>query len=412
MPKKVAELSPVEVRHLSGRGTYYVGGVSGLLLQISKTGSKSWILRVNVGKARRNIGLGGFPDVSLAEARQKARKKRELIERGIDPIAERLAAQARLKANQGITFDQARDQALQLKAKEFRNTKHVQQWHRTLEVYASPIIGKLPVSDVSLDHVVSILEPIWLVKTETASRVRGRIEYVLSWATVRSYRQGLNPARWRGNLDAILPKPSKVTKVQHFKALAIDDIPGFFAALHQRTGFAARAVELVVLTACRSGEIRGACWAEIDLKARAWTVPATRMKIEREHRIPLSDPAIAILHQLPRLAGSDLVFPSAQGRPLSDATLAAVLKRMGVDATVHGLRSTFRDWCSERTAYSRDVAEMALAHAIADKTEAAYRRGDLFAKRARLMADWARFCVEGSEAGTVTPIGVANIEPR
>lgn len=406
-PKKAKELTALEVKRLTKPGLHAVGGVAGLYLQVTHSGARSWILRATVGKRRRDIGLGGYPDVPLAQAREKAREARELIKQGIDPVEQRKAARTALIAAQAsrITFDQAAARFLSSKRHEFKNAKHAAQWESTLKTYASPIIGRLPVSEVELPHIVEILEPIWTTKTETASRLRGRIEAVLAWATVAGYRSGDNPARWKGHLDAVLPKPSKVAKVKNHRALPIDDMGAFMVALRKREGMAAKALEFLILTAARSGEVRGATWDEIDLKAKVWTIPAERMKAGKEHRVPLSDPAVALLEALPRLAGSPYVFPSARGGMLSDMALSALMKRMAVDAVPHGFRSTFRDWCAERTNYPREVAEMALAHTISDKVEAAYRRGDLFEKRRRLMADWARFCDTTQKAsGEVVPL--------
>ncbi|MEE4300950.1 MAG: integrase arm-type DNA-binding domain-containing protein [Pseudomonadales bacterium] len=400
MPKRAKELSAVEVRRLAARkGCHAVGGVAGLYLNVKPTLAASWLLRTMVGARRREMGLGPYPAVTLARAREKARHARELIEAGRDPAEERKAARAALVAAQRrMTFADATDAYLALREAEFRNPKHAAQWRTTLETYAHPVFGTVPVADVELAHVVAALEPIWTTKTETASRVRGRIEAVLSWATVAGHREGDNPARWKGHLDQVFPAPSKVARVSHFAALPFDDLPGFVTALRGRDGMAARAVEFAILTAARSGEVRGATWAEIDREGAVWTVPRDRMKAGKEHRVPLSEPALALLEALPRFAGSDLVFPGARGGQLSDASLGAVLKRMGVPVTVHGFRSTFRDWTAERTAYARDVCEMALAHVIESGTERAYRRGDLLEKRRRLMAEWARFA-EGAGAG-------------
>lgn len=394
MPKKVEEVSALLVKRLSRRGLHAVGGVAGLHLQIIPSGAKSWILRVMVGSKRRDIGLGGYPDVPLAAARERAREAREQIRQGLDPVSERRAAKARLASSQAntITFDDAVRRFLAIKAHEFRCSKHTAQWASTLAAYASPKIGRLRVADVDLHAVVAVLEPIWTEKTETASRLRGRIESVLAWATVNGYRTGDNPARWKGHLDAVLPKPGKVAKVVHHRALPIDAMPAFMRALRQREGMAAKGLEFAILTAARSGEVRGATWDEIDLDNDVWTVPASRMKAQREHRVPLSESAQQLLKKLPRLDGIDLVFPAPHGGRMSDVTLLAVLRRMTIDATPHGFRSTFRDWCAERTHYPSMVAEMALAHTIGDKVEAAYRRGDLFAKRRELMSDWACFC--------------------
>ena len=272
------------------------------------------------------------------------------------------------------------------------------RWRPTPE----PLIGRLLVRDVTTTHVLKVLEPIWSTKNETASRLRNRIELVLDWATTRGFRGGPNPARWRGHLDKTLPKPSKVAKVEHHEALPVDDVGAFMLKLRAAEGMGARALEFTILTAARSGETRGARWSEINLDAKLWTISAERMKAGREHRVPLSAAAIGLLERLPRKEGVELVFPGTKARPLSDMTLTAVLRRMRVDAVPHGFRSTFRDWCAERTSYPSEVAEMALAHAVGDKVEAAYRRGDLYEKRVRVMADWAAFLNRGeTRRGTV-----------
>lgn len=392
MPRKANEMGASEVRKLKP-GVHAVGGVSGLLLSVKDTGARSWVLRVVVGSKRRDIGLGGFPDVPLAQAREKARETKEQIRQGIDPVEARKAARAALMAAsaKNITFDEAARQFLKSKTREFSNPKHIQQWSSTLETYASPVIGRLPVDKVELAHIVKILEPLWQAKTETATRLRGRIEGVLAYATASGFREGDNPARWGGNLDAVLPKPGKLKKVKHHRALPWQEVADFVVKLREREGMAARALELLVLTATRSGEVRGATWPEIDLQAKTWTIPAERMKAGKEHVVPLCSDAVKLLKALPRFEGTDLVFPSARGGMLSDMTMGKVLKLMQVDATAHGFRSTFRDWCSEQTNYPRDVAEMALAHTIPSAVERAYRRGDLLTKRTRLMADWCKF---------------------
>jgi integrase len=339
------------------------------------------------------MGLGSFPTVTLAEAREKARQHRALVTQGIDPIASRRAASSAASAERQAqkTFSEAAAQYIAQHEKSWKNAKHQAQWAATLRTYAEPLIGKLLVGDIRSAHVIAVLEPIWTTKTETATRVRSRIELVLDYAAARGYRQGLNPARWKGNLDAALPTASKVAPVRHHAAVEVKEVAVFMKRLRSQDGFGARALEFAVLTAARSGEVRGATWAEIDLKAALWTVPAARMKAGREHRVPLSKPAIRLLRSLPGgRRPEDYVFPGMRG-PLSDMSLTAVLRRMGVSATAHGFRSTFRDWVSEYTEHSREVAEMALSHVIGDKVEAAYRRGDLLEKRVALMTDWASF---------------------
>lgn len=406
MARKAKELGPLAVSRLSAPGMHAVGGVAGLYLQILPSGGKSWVLRLMVGGRRRDMGLGGFPDVTLAGAREAARKAREKVAEGVDPIEERRARKSALKAESAklVTFDEATKAYIAAHGDSWRNDKHRQQWENTLATYASPQIGKLAVRDIELAHVLAVLEPIWKTRTETATRLRGRIERILGWATTRGYREGLNPARWRHHLDQQLAAPKRIAKTQHHPALPIDGMGDFMQRLRKAEGMGARALEFVVLTAARTGEVRGARWSEIDLAARVWTVPAERMKAGKEHRVPLSDDAVALLEKLPRVAGSDLVFPSSRLGELSNMTLTAVLRRMKLPVTTHGFRSTFRDWAAERTNYPRDVAEMALAHSIGDKVEAAYRRGDLFAKRQRMMAEWARFVSQPAKAGNVVGI--------
>lgn len=393
MPKIALELSALEVSRLKAPGLVSVGVVPGLCLQVSPTGARSWILRAKVGSKRRDMGLGQFPAVTLAQAREKARQARELISNGQDPILERERAQSRLKAEQAsvITFEAAARAFMDAKSAEWSNPKHAAQWSATLATYAFPVIGKLHVADVKQTHVLQILEPIWVAKTETASRLRGRIENVLDWAKARGYRKDENPARWRGHLDKLLSAPEKTTKTVHHAAVPINEVGAFYTTLQQRPGMAARALEFALLTAARSGEVRGATWAEIDLDAGLWMIPAERMKARKEHRVPLSEPAIRILRTLPHLEGSEFVFPAPRAGALSDMALSAVMRRMGLEYVPHGLRSTFRDWTAERTSYPRELAEMALAHTIGDKVEAAYRRGDMLERRAHMMQAWADF---------------------
>jgi len=409
VPKKAAPLNALAVSRLSKPGFHAVGTVPGLLMQVTSTGAKTWVLRVMVGTRRRHIGLGGYPETTLAMVHEKARQARGEIADGIDPIERRKAARSALLAAQAkeMTFEQCAAAFIEAKESEWSNAKHGQQWRNTLATYAFPTMGRLLVRDVALPHVLAVLEPIWTTKTETATRLRGRIESVLDWATTRQYRDGLNPARWQGHLDTLLPVPGKVAKVEHHPAVAVGDAGAFMARLRQQAGTGARALEFAILTAARSGEVRGATWAEIDLAGALWVIPAERMKAGREHRVPLSDRAIHILKALPRIEGNDLVFSAPRGGQLSDMTLTAVMRRMDVAAVPHGFRSTFRDWASERTNYPRDVAEMALAHAIGDKVEAAYRRGDLFEKRRRMMAAWAAFLDKVEQGGEVVPINQA-----
>jgi integrase len=384
-------------------------------------------LRAKVGTLRRDIGLGGFPGVTLSQARDKAREARAKIEGGIDPVEERKAMKAALVAAQrrGLTFADAVDRCLAAKLDAFKNAKHRQQWENTLATYATPDLGKMLVQDITTQDVLRVLHPLWLDKTETASRLRGRIEAVLSWATVAGHRSGDNPARWAGNLKELLPPPSKVATEGNHPALALDDAPRWYAALKTREGFGARALEFAALTATRSQEVRGARWDEVDMGKALWIIPGARMKMGKEHRVPLSARAVDMLKALPRLEGNPLVFPAARGGQLSDMTLSATMKRMHeaevahggagfIDrvskrpAVPHGLRSTFRDWVAERTAFPGDMAEVALAHRISSAVEASYRRGDMIEKRRRMMKDWADFMVGNVQGGKVVRIGAGS----
>lgn len=397
MPQKARELSALEVRRLSRPGRWGVGGADGLALQITPSGARSWVLRLTIGGRQREMGLGNFPTVTLAEARESARAHRKLLKEGVDPVAARQAARSAATAERSAqkTFSELAAEYIAQHEKSWKNAKHSAQWTATLHTYAEPSIGRLLVRDIRTAHVIGVLKPIWTSKTETATRVRSRIELVLDYAAAHGYREGLNPARWKGNIDAALPNASKVAPVRHHAAVKVKEVAAFMKLLRQQEGMGARALEFVVLTAARSGEVRGATWSEVDLDAGLWTVTANRMKSGREHRVPLSKPCLRLLRSIPgdHLA-DDPLFPGMRG-PLSDMSLTAVLRRMKVSATAHGFRSTFRDWVSECTDHSGEVAEMALSHAIGDKVEAAYRRGDLLAKRVALMGDWALF-LDGS----------------
>jgi integrase len=395
MPKVADELTALQVSRLMAPGLHFVGGVAGLALQVSPTGSRSWTLRVMVGGKRRDMGLGAYSPtgMTLAKAREGALSARELIRQGVDPIERQRAAQSALRAAvaEALTFRQCAEKYIKAHGAGWKNAKHAQQWENSLAQHAYPILGGVLVRDVKLAQVLAVLEPIWTTTNETAVRLRGRVELVLDWATARGYRDGLNPARWRGHLDKLLPRPSKVNGRAHHPAVPVGDVGAFMVRLRRAEGMGARALEFAILTAARSGEVRGATWGEIDLQAKVWTVPGARMKAGKEHRVPLSKAALAVLAGLPEGRPDDLVFPAVRGGMLSDMTLSAVLRRMEVPAVPHGFRSTFRDWAAERTNFPRDAAEMALAHAIGDKVEAAYRRGDLFEKRRVMMEDWASF---------------------
>ncbi len=398
MPKKADDLTAIEVKRLSTQpGRYNVGTVPGLVLVV-RVGSAglvaSWLLRATVGERRSEIGLGGYPAVTLAGAIQAAREKREAIAKGIDPAAARRAT----LATKGQTFAAAAAIYITDHAPSWRNAKHASQWANTLTTYAIPVIGAKHVKDVTADDVLKVLRPIWSTKTETATRVRQRIEVVLDWAAAQGWRDGnqRNPATWKGQIAMALPKPRKVSAVEHHAALGYRDLPAFMDKLRAAPGMGAVALQFAILTAARSGEVRGATWGEIDTDAATWTVPAARMKAGREHRVPLPLEALALLAKLPRFEPDegkpDLLFPGVKGQPLSDMTLTACLRRMAAGVTAHGFRSTFRDWAAEATSHPPEVAEMALAHLVGNATEAAYRRGDLFDKRRALMADWGRYC--------------------
>jgi integrase len=370
----------------------------GLYLQVTPSGAKSWIFRFMLHGRAREMGLGPLHTISLAEARERARECRKLRLDGIDPVEARSAKRAkeRLAAATAMTFAECAERYIAAHRTGWRNPKHAAQWPSTLQTYAYPVFGLLPVQAIDTALVTKAIEPIWQAKPETASRVRGRIEAVLDWAKVRGYRDGENPARWRGHLDKLLPARAKVRKVEHHPALPYAVMGEFVASLRQQEGVAARALEFLILTAARTGEVIAARWNEFDLAEKVWTVPADRMKAGKEHRVPLSAAAVAIIEQMQatRVADQQFVFPGGKlGKPLSNMAMLKLLQRMGRgELTAHGFRSSFRDWAAERTNFPREVAEMALAHTVGDKVEAAYRRGDLFAKRRRLMEEWARHC--------------------
>ena len=412
MPKVAKELSALEVGRLTMPGLWAVGVVTGLHLQVSATSTRSWILRAKVGGRRRDIGLGGYPGVPLVDARRLAREAREQIKGGVDPVENGRAQRSRLKSEgaKALTFAQAATACIAAKEPGWRNAKHAAQWRATLETYAYPVIGKLLIQHVERAHVVAVLEPIWSKKAETASRVRSRIEIVLDYAAQKlDLPQYLNPARYRNNLDKVLPQSAR-PKPEHHAAVGIDDAPKFMAKLRTMPGIAPRALEFLALTATRTSEVLGARWSEIDLDAGLWTIPAERMKAARAHTVPLSTAAVDLLRSLPRLhegEGSDdadRVFASPRGGVLSINALRAVMLRMGHTEVPHGLRSTFRDWAAERSTAPHEVAEMALAHTVRDKTEAAYRRGDLLTKRAVLMQQWSDFLDQLREGAQVVPI--------
>jgi integrase len=415
---RIGKLKALSVVREKRPGMYNDGG--GLYLQVT-AGAKSWVFRYwiserdlttgelvrdpTTNKVRgtsREMGLGSCIIVTLNEARDRAAECRRLREKGIDPIEARREArqQGALEKAKTLKFRDAAAAYIAAHRAGWRNDKHVRQWENTLAAYADPIIGALSVQAVDTSLMCKVLEPIWMTKPETAGRVRGRIESILDWAKVRGYRSGENPARWRGHLDHLLPARSKVRKVEHHRALPYAAMPAFMAELHKHEGITARALEFAILTAARTGEVLAARWDELDLENTVWVVPAKHMKAGREHRVPLAARALAIVKETVGLS-SEFVFPGRNsGKPLSEKALWETLYRMKIkNATVHGFRSAFRDWCAERTNYPNEVAEMALAHTVGDKVEAAYRRGDLFEKRRRLMDEWARFCLSPPKDG-------------
>jgi integrase len=418
-------LTVKKVERLKEKGRHADGG--GLYLQVNGSGSKSWVFKYErtvrdaAGQPKRKehmLGLGGLDTFSLAEARERARALRQKLKDGVDPLAAKRTAKAEreLAAAKALTFAQAAQAFFEQHESGWRNAKHRAQFISTLKQYAYPVIGNLPVAAIDTGLVLKVLEqrvdtergypagPFWRARPETASRVRGRIEAVLAWATVRGYRTGDNPARWRGHLSEALPARNGSKTVEHHAALPYAELPAFMADLRIREGVAAQALEFTILTAARTGEVIGARWDEIGLEAGVWMVPAGRMKARKEHRIPLSSRAVELLRDLYREDGNDFVFIGSQaGRGLSNMAMTTVLRRMGRgDITVHGFRSVFRDWAAERTNFPNHVVEAALAHTISDKVEAAYRRGDLFAKRAQLMSAWAKYCEAPAPASAAT----------
>ena len=424
MPKVAKELSAIEVKRLTHMGsanneTFAVGGVAGLLLQVTQNGARTWLLRTKVGDKRREIGFGSYPEVSLAVARERAKEAKAGIRVGIDPVEHKRVVRAAVAAEQkrGLKFDNAVDQHLGAKLSEFKNIKHRAQWVSTLKTYAIPILGPMLVSEITVQDVLLVLKPIWHDKTETAKRLRGRIERVLSSATVMGHRTGANPARWKDNLEELLPAPSKITKPENQPAVRIEDITDWFSKLKMLDGVGSRALEFLTLNASRSGEVRGAVWSEIDMERKLWTIPAVRMKMDREHIVPLSEPALELLTRLPRIKGNPLIFPAPRGGQLSDMTLSATMRRMherevlegrigfldrrsGRRAVPHGLRSTFRDWVGDKTTFDGYMAELALAHKIGDKTEAAYLRADMIEKRRLMMQAWSQM-LNGQKIGEI-----------
>lgn len=414
--------SSVSAKKKPGR---YADG-NGLYLQVAKGGSKSWIFQFMLNGRSRQMGLGATHTFSLAEARTRARRCRQLLAEGIDPIEQQKIDRANNSVESGSipTFKQCAEQFIKLQSPAWKNLKHARQWTATLEQYVYPKIGNLPVSSVETRHVLKVLEPIWSVKAETANRVRGRIEAILQSAISLELRDGPNPAMYRGHLENLLPKRAKVADVKHHAALPFPDCPAFMMELRARDAVSARGLEFLILAAARTGEVIGAKWTEIDLEAKVWIIPGERMKSGIEHRVPLSARALAILEEMKAvrrresLAEEDngeagltqYVFPGHKDKsPLSNMVFLQLLKRMERDdITAHGFRSSFKDWASEATRHANEVSEAALAHTISSKVEAAYRRGDLFEKRRKLMVDWDRYLSQPANS-TVVRIGAGRV---
>jgi integrase len=411
MANSINRLSDRAVRAKDAKGLYADGG--GLYLQVSAGKSKSWIFRFKRDGKTRDMGLGGWPSISLADAREKAAEARRHHAQGKDPIAARDAAlaKARLEAARAVTFKQCAEALIGSHEGTWRNPKHRQQWRNTLKTYAYPVIGNLPVADVDTPLVLKIIEPIWHTKTETAKRVRGRIERVLNSAKAKGFRQGENPAQWRGHLDQILPAPSKVRRVIHHPALPYRELPALMAALRSRDSISARALEFTILNAARTNEALGATFDEINDRTKLWTVPAERMKGHREHNVPLTARALAIVEEMNAQRISDYIFPGMRkDEPLSDMAMLelvrgfGLLDKAGAGITVHGFRSTFKDWAMEQTTYPDFLSEMALAHISGDKAREAYARAELIKKRRALMNAWEAFCFSaGAKAKPETP---------
>jgi integrase len=405
---KLTARKVVKVVKAKQPGMYGDGG--GLYLRVTPDGAKNWVFRFMLNGRARWMGLGALHTVSLAKARERAGEHRLRRHDGIDPIEARRAERlkARLEAAKAITFKECAENYIKAHRAGWRNDKHAAQWEATLAKYAEPIIGKLSVQAIDTGFVLKVLEPIWTTTPETAVRLRGRIESILDWAKVRGYRTGENPAKWKGHLDHLLPARGKVRKVEHHAALPYSELPGFLESLRDQEGIGARALEFTILTAARTGETIFARWNEIDQLEKVWTVPAARMKAGKEHRVPLSARALAILEEMQahRHADDGFVFPGGKpGKSLSNMAFLMLLRRMKRDdLTAHGFRATFKTWASERTGFQNEIVEAALAHVVGSKVEQAYRRGDMFEKRRRLMQQWGTFCTTAPAQGTASNV--------
>jgi integrase len=401
----MGKLTALAVMRVTAAGMHSDG--DGLYLQVGAGGAKSWIYRFTLSGRERYLGLGSTNAIPLKRARELAAEARQVRAEGIDPVEKRRSDRVakRVESTRAITFDQCASAYIAAHEAGWRNAKHRYQWRATLRDYASPVFGHFPVQDIDTNLVMRVIEPLWRTKTETASRTRQRIEAILDWATVREYRQGANPARWRGHLQKLLPAKAKVSAVEHLAAMPYADIPAFMAAMRTRESVSARCLELTILTAARTGETINTRWSEFDLDTRVWVIPGSRMKMGAEHRIPLAPRAVDILREIYSRRAGEFVFANVgTGRPISDMTMRKLLTLAGhSQLTVHGFRSTFTDWAHECTEFPDIVIDMALAHKVSDKVQAAYRRGDLFEKRRKLMEAWANYCSRPAFEGDVMP---------
>ena len=405
MASNTNKLTAIQVRKLTSPGFYPDG--RGLYLQIGKAGKKAWVYRYKIDGKERRQGLGSSIDVSLSDARAAASESRKLRLENKDPIDEKnkKKTESHLASAKTTTFKECAISFIDSHKSGWTNKKHIDQWTNTLTTYAYPIIGDLSVQDVDTSLTMKVLEPIWATKTETATRVRQRIENILDWAKAREFRMGENPARWRGHLDMLLPNPAKIQKVKHFSAMPYMETPAYFTELRKRNILSAKALAFIILTATRSNETRSARWSEIDIDGAMWTIPEDRMKAKREHKVPLSPECLQILEEAKAFKINDFVFPGDNKKTgISSAALQRLLRETQSEATIHGFRSSFRDWCAEMTNYDSKLAEFALAHQLSDATEAAYLRSKMVDKRRKLMDAWSRYCKENKKMGTVTPI--------
>ena len=431
MPKIAKELSALEVRRLNSPGWHAVGGVAGLLLQIRPPAqpgaplARSWIFRIRIGEQRQLIGLGSYPQATLAEARDQAKKLSAEAKSGVNLLARKRAQRSALiaEATKNKTFKECAEAYMEAHSSDYTNDKHRKQWASTLQTYAYPVLGKILVADISMRHVLDVLLQdtkhrngdegrLWHIKSETAKRLLDRIRTVLDYATVNEYRSGNNPATWKGYLDTQLPSPRGLKKTKHQPAVPYTSVGDFMAKLRSNSSTSAKALEFLVLTAVRSGSVRSATWSEIDLNKKLWSIPAEHTKAKREHKVPLPQQAVSLLTALPRMAGTALLFPNPKGTALSDMAISQLMRGMrergelAMEAVPHGFRSTFRDWAAEQTSYPDEIRKAASGHAVGDAVKEAYQRTDLLEKRRHLMDEWADYLdLPSSErSASVTPI--------